>query len=113
MLFASRFATWFAMCPNIRTYTLYARLYVRFIRVDNAYQGARNAKNEKCILRYFAFCAPFFAFRISRPGWRSQFFHGSNKTQNLPEMRKVYGECFIFCGVFRKNIRKMRNTKSV
>ncbi len=35
-----------------------------------------------------------------------------NETRNLDEMRKVYSECFVFCGVYRENIRKMRNTIS-
>ncbi len=66
---------------------------------------------------FFAFRAPFFAFCISKhfaPGlaWKLKglcglFFRGFNKTQNLHEMRKVYSECFVFCGVFHKNNRKI------
>ncbi len=91
---------------------------------------ARNVKNEKCITGYFAplfsrFAALFLAFCISQhfapgsafmqkvKGFFGLFFRGINKTRNLHEMRKVYGECFVFHGVFHENIREMRNMKSI
>ncbi len=52
------------------------------------------------------FHATFFAFPISQhfapgsafaqklKGFRGLFFRSINKTRNLPEMRKVYSECF-------------------
>ncbi len=35
------------------------------------------------------------------------FFCVINKTHNSHEIREVYSECFVFRGVFRKNIRKI------
>ncbi len=68
------------------------------------------------VLRPF-FC--FFAFRTrvdihaksQRISWFI-FFRGINKIQNSYEMLKVYSECFVFCGVFRKNTLKMRKVYS-
>ncbi len=78
----------------------------------------QNAKNNKCIAKYFAplfsqFCTPFplLAFHsMSQQGWHSQEnwkdfvggFCGINKTRNSHEMRKVYSECFLFHCVFRE-----------
>ncbi len=56
-LFASRFVTWFAMCPNIRTCISHACLHVRFIRVDKTTQSLitqlfnhplKNIPNNNC-----------------------------------------------------------------
>ncbi len=67
------------------------------------------------------FCASFLAFRILQhfapglaftqkvKGFRGLFFRGINKTRNWHEVRKVYGECFIFCGVFRE--KRSKNVK--
>ncbi len=72
---------------------------------------------------FFRILRPFFAFRISQhfapgsaftqkvKGFRGLFFRGINKTRNSYETRKVYCECFVFRGVFRKNTREMRNVK--
>ncbi len=84
---------------------------------QNTRKWAQNGKNEKWIARYFAplfsHFAPLFllfALRsISRNGRHSRenskgfhdlFFRGINKTRNSSEMRKMYSECFAFCGVF-------------
>ncbi len=40
-------------------------------------------------------------------GFHGLFFRGINETQNLSEMRKVYSECFAFCGVFCENIHEI------
>ncbi len=81
---------------------------------QNTRKQSQNAKNEKCIARYFASLFSLFAFRsISRQsqhlrenseGFYGLFFRGINKTWNSHEIRKVYSECFVFRGVFRKNI---------
>ncbi len=55
----------------------------------------------------------FAAFRIrvdiraKVKGFCGLFFRDINKTENLHEIRKMYGECSVFHGVFRKNICKM------
>ncbi len=64
--------------------------------------GSQNTKNEKCIVDYFASIFLNFA---PRQGWHlrdksKDFF---SETQNLNEIRKVYSECFVFYGVYRKN----------
>ncbi len=80
----------------------------------------RNAKNEKYVgdtLRHFFRISQHFvpgsAFARRLKGFRGLFFCGINKKRNSPEMRNAYNECFAFYGVFRENIREMRNTKSV
>ncbi len=79
------------------------------------------AKNKKRIAAYFVslFSRPFFyfshfaafctrsAFAGKVKGFRGLFFRGINKTRNLHEIRKMHSECFVFCGVFRENIRKI------
>ncbi len=72
-----------------------------------------------CRVTFFVFRAPFYTFCILQhfapgsafvwklKGFRGLFFCGINKTRNSPEMRKVYSECFIFCGVFCENIREI------
>ncbi len=74
----------------------------------------------KCIAGYFVslFSHPFFhfshftAFALGPAFmWKVKdfilFFRGINKTRNSHEIRKVYSECFVFCGVFRENIREI------
>ncbi len=71
---------------------------------------------------FFAFRATSVTFRISQhfapgstierklQGFHGLFFRGINKTQNSPEMQKVYSECFSFCDVFLKNIREIQKS---
>ncbi len=77
----------------------------------NMQKWVRNAKKERCIAGYFvslySLFTPLFshfvpgsAFTRKVKGFRGSFFHGINKTWNSYEMRKVYSECFVFCGVF-------------
>ncbi len=40
------------------------------------------------------------------------YFFAALIKQNLHEMRKVYSECFVFCGVFCENTREMRKVYS-
>ncbi len=54
---------------------------------------------------HFSHFAPGSAFARKLKGFRGLFFRSVNKTQNLPKMRKVYSECFAFCGVSRKHLR--------
>ncbi len=92
--------------------------------LQNTRKRLQNAKNKKCIAGYFTllFCilrAPFFAFHIAQyftprltfgckvKGFCGLFFRDINKTWNSHEIRKVYNECFVFCGVFRKNTREI------
>ncbi len=60
---------------------------------------------------FFAFHTPFFALGVAFmqkvKGFRGLFFHCINKIQNLHEIRKVYIQCFVYRGVFRKNIREI------
>ncbi len=94
---------------------------------QNTRKWAWNAKNKKCIARYFAplFSHSFFrfshfalgsAFVRKLNGFYDFIFRSINKTQNSSEMRKVYIECFAFRGVsrmFSQNTCEMWNTKSV
>ncbi len=55
-------------------------------------------------------CFSHFATFHPRIGIRAKsqknscfFFRGINKIRNLYEIRKVYNECYVFCGEFRKN----------
>ncbi len=59
----------------------------------------------------FLHFAPGLAFLWKVNGFCSLFFCRINKTQNSHEIRKVYSECFVFCGVLRKNTREMQNMK--
>ncbi len=52
---------------------------------------------------FFAFCARV-GIRAKSQKFRSLFFCGINKTQNLYELWKVYRECFVFRRVFGENI---------
>ncbi len=96
-----------------------------------AHLWSQSVKNENCIAGYFtslftfrarfffAFCAVSFTFCISQhfaPGsafarkvkwFRDLFFCGINKARNLHEIWKVYSECFVFPGVFRKTIHEI------
>ncbi len=47
------------------------------------------------------------AFARKLKGFCGLFFRCINKTRNLHEVRKVYSECFVFRGVFRKNFREI------
>ncbi len=87
---------------------------------QNSMKCSQNAKNKKSIAVYFA-----SLFRISHHFLRfasirtkggilakcqpiySLFFHGINETQNLNEIQKVYGECFVFRCMFCENTRKI------
>ncbi len=84
------------------------------------WKQSRNTKNKKCIGRYFTslfshFAPPFrfshfvpgSAFAQKLTGFHGLFFCGINKTQNAHEIQKVYSKCFLFCGVFCENIRKI------
>ncbi len=81
----------------------------------------RNVKNEKCTAGYFtplfSHFAPLFlqfapgsAFARKLKGFRGSFFHGINKTENSPEMRKCIVNVSHFMVCFAKYLR---NTKSV
>ncbi len=56
---------------------------------------------------HFLHFAPGLAIARKVIGFRSLFFRGINKTQNSHEIRKVYSECCIFCGIFCENIREI------
>ncbi len=81
----------------------------------HTWKWSRNVKNKKCIARYFtslfSHFAPLFslfAFCTRKvKGFRGLFFHSINKTWNSHEIWKVYSKCFVFCDVFRENIRKI------
>ncbi len=67
--------------------------------------------------RFFAFCisqhfVPRSAFVQKFKRFCSLFFRSINKTRNLPEMRKVYGECFVFRGLFCENNCEIRKVYS-
>ncbi len=67
----------------------------------------------------------FFAFHISQhfapgpafmgklKGFCGLFFRGINKTRNLHEIRKVYSECFTFCGVSRTHSWNVKYEKCI
>ncbi len=57
--------------------------------------------------RFSQHFVPGSAFARKLKGFRDLFLSGINKTRNLHEIRKVYRECFVFGGVFRKNTGKM------
>ncbi len=63
-------------------------------------------KNKKYVVEYFASLFSYFvpgsAFVQKVKGLCGLFFHGINKTRNSHEIRKVYSECFVFRGVFRR-----------
>ncbi len=71
---------------------------------QNIQKQSQNRKNKKHIAGYFAHFASGSAFARKLKRFYGLFFCDINKTQNLHEMRKVYSECFVFCGVFCKNI---------
>ncbi len=94
-------------------YTLivkYAKTIVKHEK-EKLYSGVFCVTSFASLFLLFAFCS------ILYQGWHScekykgfcgLFFRGINKTRNSHEIRKVYSECFIFCGVFcEKNISEI------
>ncbi len=84
-----------------------------------------NAKNEKCIAgRFasrFAFCAPFFAFRISHQGWHTRknsedfvvyFFAALIKHEIRMKCEKCIVSVSYFVVCFVKNTLEMRKVYS-
>ncbi len=117
---ASRVNTWFWLC------TLWGRLNTYREISENGWKMQKMKSVQRGILRhFFRVSCPFFSLfafhaRVGIPVKTQRislvFFRSINKTRNLSDLRKVYSECFAFCGVSRKhsrNTRKMRNTKSV
>ncbi len=63
-----------------------------------------------CFSQHFV---PVLAFVWKVEGFRGLFFCGINKTRNLHEIRKVYSECFVFCGVLRKHSQNAKYEKCI
>ncbi len=133
-LFGEQICKWPSHSPDLRpsdffqTVIIYKAGYTLIAKYAKMDAECEKWKVYSGVFRitFFAFHAPFFAFRISQhfalglafarklKGFRGLFFRGINKTWNSPEMRKVYRQCFVFRGVFREipakcEIRKVYN----
>ncbi len=106
--------------PTVTFHYLYGRLQTYREICENDHE-MQKTKAYSGVFRatFFTFRAPFFAFCILQhfalgsafarklEAFCNLFFRGINKTRNSPEMQKVYSECFVFYGVFCKNIHEI------
>ncbi len=97
--------------PNV---TLLGQLYTYCKICENGWemQKTKMCSGVLCVTFSSPHFTPGSAFIRKFKGFCGLFFRGTNKTRNSHEMRKVYSECFVFCGVFHEYTREMRKMYS-
>ncbi len=93
----------------IASVSYFVACFARYSKTSTKYEK-REVSSSVFHVTFFAFRALFFHFLHFVPGlaFVVHFFCSINKTQNSYEIREVYSECFVFCGLFCENTGEIR-----